>query len=181
MGSLATDVRIAIEAQNPVGEFCAPMKFPERTNWCTVAGLCEAGLPGSKTPATAHWQRTNNASPENSFAPPPGRNSDNFAPTATLQLETRKRLATSAWGETGRVSLHEKKEKNFSEAKLNGRPSETWRPWRPGGSKNFYLSRAHNRSVRRITSLYLRPEAATIPNQFIHHRENIRRQSCGGK
>jgi hypothetical protein len=54
---------------------------------------------------------TNNAPPDDSFAPPPGAIFRQFRPTDTRQQAVSNRLARAAWGEIRRISLHEKKEK----------------------------------------------------------------------
>jgi hypothetical protein len=70
--------------------------------------------------------RTNFAPPEDNFAAPPCAKFCQNRPTPTHQVATSKQLAASARGEIGRISLHEKKEKNLSGAKIGN-----WPRWVP--------------------------------------------------
>jgi hypothetical protein len=75
---------------------------------------CHRGEPerlGNPASQCAIAVQTNFAPPGNSFAPPPGAKLFPFCPTMMRQPLTHNRLARARWGETRRISLHEKKKK----------------------------------------------------------------------
>ena len=96
-----------------------------KTVWGSFAHLRSNKRKTMHGPRCAHWPRAipgacphercaRRISPHREgFCPTPGAKLIQFRPTAAPQPPTGKQLATTRWGETRRVSPHEKKEKNF--------------------------------------------------------------------
>jgi hypothetical protein len=87
-------------------EFCAPVTAANQTGW--------ANLPAQsaiRNPKFAIALQTSFAPPGESFAPRLGRNSDNFALTATHELAISKRLARAALGRNSPNFAPNKKKK----------------------------------------------------------------------
>jgi hypothetical protein len=114
-----SQVHSGTDAQKPIPKNCAHLS-PRRTG--------EIGRPKSHQLSKSSWGEswTTDAAPRvpnefrptgGEFCPTPWAKLSQFRPTATFQMAIFKRLAASGWGETRRVSPHEKKEKNFAGAK----------------------------------------------------------------